>query len=147
MALNKNSLKTEIQTFADTEYSGFDKFPESELDAAQAFADALKIYATSIVPASTTVSAASSAMISALGTLSISEFQSALTTFASTVGGGMAPAYTATPPSTTIDFSTVTSKDGENAEDSINELVNVIDTWMKTGTATPSAGGSPIPWS
>lgn len=145
MALNKSILKTEIRKYADKEYSRFEEFPEDEKESAKSFSEAMYEYSKNIGPASKTVKVASETMATDLGDLSISSFISAFTSFATEVASGMAPEYTAVPPPNPIDFSSV-SDTTNDAEKRIGEISNIVDSWLKTGTATPSGGGPTINW-
>jgi hypothetical protein len=119
---------------------------------AQQWADAVEAYATAIVPASTTVSTAASALKSdlevafavPLGAAPLME--TAFATFATTVGTGMAPAFTATPPPGPVGFATQFALFPATHALAATALTNLIDAWAKTGTATPSGGGSPQNW-
>lgn len=110
-------------------------------------------YAAAIIPASTTISAAASTLSGALNTAFATEaaaaaMESAFAAFAVTVGGGMAPAFVATPPPAPVGFATLLVPPfPETHEAGATAMKNAIDAWMKTGTATPSGGGSPVPWS
>lgn len=118
----------------------------------QQWGDAMSAYASGIVPASTTVSAAaatlSTALTAAFATGSaIALMDTAFLAFAVTVGAGMAPAFVATPPAAPPSFGVVFAvlyPTHALAADAIGAL---IDVWMKTGTATPSGGGAPVLWS
>lgn len=119
----------------------------------QQWADAMQAYATGIVPASTTVTTAAATLASDLAAAfaladAIPSMETAFATFAATVGLGMAPAFTAVPPPGAAGFAAqfggghpVTHADAASA------ISGIIDTWMRTGTATPSGGGAPVPWS
>jgi hypothetical protein len=74
--------------------------------------------------------------------------ETAFTAFATAVGTGMAPAFVAVPPAGLVGFA---AQFGGAMPDTHAEagdvIATMIDTWMKTGTATPSAGGAAVLWS
>ena len=122
------------------------------LDCAALWADTITAYAAAVVPPSTTSAAAGSALqaslASAFATLAAAPLMDiALTTFAATLGAGMAPAFVAVPPPAPIGFATLFAEPyPSTAEAFAVKLSTAVDTWMRTGTATPSIGGSPVPW-
>lgn len=122
-------------------------------ECAEAWASAIGSYASSVVPASTTVAAAQSALtgllLAAFQTTNAAPLmESAFTAFALTVGGGMAPAFVAVPPPAPVGFATkFTGPNPTTHAEAGQSLGTLIDTWMRTGTATPSAGGPSVPWS
>lgn len=118
---------------------------------AQAWADAMGSYAAAVVPPSTTVVAAAAALSSALATAFASEsaaaaVDAAFLAFATSVGGGMA-GFVAAPPPAPPGFATGLQASQPSHEDAAEFWASLIDTWMKTGTATPISGGSPVNWS
>lgn len=128
--------------------------PEATAAAcAQKWADAMKSYATSIVPASTTVNAASAALSTALagafGSLhepyGIAAMETAFTAFATAVGGGMA-GFTPTPPTGPVGFAGQFEDHPETHAAAATAIAGIIDTWMRTGTATPPSGPA-VTWS
>ena len=118
---------------------------------AQQWADAMKEYASAIVPASTAVNAAAAALKTALeGAFAAGAappgMETAFATFATSVGAGMAPAFVATPPSGPVGFATQFAKPfPATHEAAATALSGLINTWMKSGTATPP-GGTPVNW-
>lgn len=122
-------------------------------DCATQWADAMKEYASAVVPASTTVEAAADALETALAAAfalpaAAASMESAFAAFALAVGGGMAPAFTATPPPGPVGFATqFASAFPATHALAATALSGLINTWMKTGTATPTAGGAPVNWS
>lgn len=127
--------------------------PATVAECADAWAAAVGAYASGVVPASATVAAAQAALAGAL----LSAFQTpaaaapmeaAFTAFATTVGAGMAPAFVATPPPSPVGIATLSAPPHpETHAAAANKYATAIDVWMKTGTATPSVGGAPVPWS
>ncbi len=127
--------------------------PETAAECAEAWAAAMVDYAGSVLPASTTVSGAEVALAGALTTAfespaAAAGMESAFASFATTVASGMAPAFTGTPPAGPVGFAAQFAgpKPATHADAGV-DISDLIDLWMKTGTATPSGGGSPVNWS
>jgi hypothetical protein len=73
--------------------------------------------------------------------------ETAFATFATALATGMAPAFVAVPPPAPIGFATLFAKPYPTTHAAAAQAVSdAIDVWMKTGTATPAAGGSPQNW-
>jgi hypothetical protein len=110
-------------------------------ECAQAWADAVGIYAAGLLPASTTVSAATAALVTPLEDAFVSmfpatDFDAAFTTFAATVATGMLPLFTGVPPPEALGVATQLSVTQETHAAAAAAFASLIDTWMKTGTAT-----------
>lgn len=108
-------------------------------------------YASSIVPASTTVSSAASALASALasgfgGAAAAGAAETAFAAFAATVGLGMAPGFTATPPPGPVGFVAQMAIPQTTHAGAATAFAGLIDTWMRSGTAVPSGGGPSVNW-
>jgi hypothetical protein len=118
---------------------------------AQQWANAMQSYAAAIVPASTTVTGAASALSSSLASAFLladasSAVDAAFETFAASVGSGMA-SFTATPPPAPPGFASAMGTLYSDNAAAAAAWASRIDTWMRTGTATPLPSGSPVPWS
>jgi hypothetical protein len=73
--------------------------------------------------------------------------ESAFLTFATTVGAGMT-GYTPTPPPAPVGFAAhFSAPHPESHAEAAASIAPLIDTWLRTGTATPLPSGTPIPWS
>lgn len=73
--------------------------------------------------------------------------EAAFAAFAATVGSGMT-GFVATPPPSPVGFATQFALPPPATHAEAGEAIaSLVDTWLKTGTATPSGGGSPSPWS
>lgn len=122
-------------------------------DCAQLWADAVKDYAASVVPPSTSLAVAASALEAAFTTVfaapaAVSGLESAFTAFGASLGLGMAPAFVAVGPPGPVGFATLFTQPYPSTHAAAAAAVSgAIDTWMRTGTATPAAGGGPTPWS
>lgn len=117
---------------------------------AQQWADAMEDYATAIIPASTTVAAAAATLKTALEVAfalpaAAASMETAFTAFATAVGGGMAPAFVGTPPANPVGFATQFTLFPATHELAATAISGLIDTWMKTGIATPPSGPA-VPW-
>lgn len=127
--------------------------PSSVEQAAAEWAQAMATYAAGIVPASTTIPAAATALQSALATAftqrpAASSMETAFTAFAAAVGAGMAPAFVATPPPGNVGFAAQFGAGNlDSHAEAASQVAGIIDDWMKTGTAVPSAGGGEVDWS
>lgn len=118
------------------------------------WAEAMRQYSANVIPASTTVDAASSALETELMAAFIlqveasTEMELAFANFANAIATGMLPAYVGTPPPGIVGFLNLFTMDfPETWAEGAQRFATAIDNWMKTGTATPSGGGSPINWS
>jgi hypothetical protein len=146
MPLSAPGLQSDLESL-------FASPPATVAECGQAWADAVGAYASGVVPASTTVSAAQAtlagALASAFGTEdAASPMDAAFQAFATTVGTGMAPAFVATPPPSPVGFATLFAPPfPETHAAAAQKYATAIDTWARTGTATPSGGGAPVPWS
>ncbi|MCA9610257.1 MAG: hypothetical protein KC619_31895 [Myxococcales bacterium] len=146
MALLLSALSSGLETAAASP-------PETVADAAGAWADAMQAYAAGVTPASTTVAAAAATLETALTAAfanrpdAASAMELAFTAFATTVGGGMA-GYTPTPPPGPVGFAArfAAASPATHAA-AAAAMAGIIDTWMRTGSATPSGGGAPVAWS
>lgn len=146
MPLLPTTLKQQLQALSE--------HPGSTIaDCAKQWSDAVQAYAVGIVPPSTTVAVAAGALqgqlTSAFATLAAAPLMDqAFTAFALAVGGGMAPAFVAVPPPAPLGFATLFAEPYPSTAEAFAERMGTaIDLWMRTGTATPSIGGSPVPWS
>jgi hypothetical protein len=144
MPLDASGLNDDIEALAAT--------PAADIaGCAGQWADAVQAFAASIVPASTTVAAAAATLEGALATAFAASaaapgMESAFAAFAATVGTGMAPAFVATPPAGQVGFATQFLAQPATHALAAAAISGLIDTWMKTGSATPSGGGAPVPW-
>lgn len=123
----------------------------SRAACAQEWADALQSYAAGIVPASSTVAAAATTLAGALATAFASPsaatpFDVAITAFATTVGSGMA-GFTPVPPPAPLGIAAQLAVTQSTHAAAAAAFATKIDTWMRTGTATPLPSGSPVNWS
>jgi hypothetical protein len=144
MTLDASALATALQAIGPQ---------ATTADAAQAWALAVKSYATglSVPGTSTAVTAAATALQSSLATAfgnasAAAAMETAFTTFGAAVGVGMAPPFVATPPSGAVGFATLFSTVRASANDAATAIAGAIHTWMKTSTAVPVAGGPAVHW-
>jgi hypothetical protein len=121
---------------------------------ASAWAQAIGGYASSVLPASTTVSTAQVTLESALAGAFASPaaaplMEVAMLAFGATVGIGMLPAFVAVPPAVPVGFVTffATQPPPSTHEEAGAQLAALIDTWMRTGTANTVIPTTPVPWS
>lgn len=133
--------------------STFANPPETAQQCAQAWANAMQAYAAAIVPPSTTVAAATSALSTALAVAftqrpsGAAAMENAFAAFAVSLGGGMA-GYVAVPPVAPIGFASLFATHPATHAEAAQRLTSAIDSWMRTGTATLIAPpGTVVPWS
>lgn len=146
MPLNAAGLQTDLTSLAASP-------PPSIAGCAAAWASAMQSYAAGVVPPSTAVAAAASTLQAALASAFATPaaapgMENAFKTFATTVGGGMAPAFVATPPAGAVGFAAQFALAHPATHSAAAAALRTkIDTWMRTGTAVPSGGGAAAPWS
>jgi hypothetical protein len=146
MSLVKSTLKTElVDTFTD--------FGADIPSCAAKWADAIAAYFSPVVPPSANVAAAKGTLQTQLAAAfalpsAATAMDAAFTAFALTVGGGMAPTFVAVPPPLPVGWALLFAEPYPASADAAAEKIStVLDAWARTGTATPSIGGSPSPWS
>jgi len=143
MALVKSVLVLGLNTIFNPETT-----PDNREGCASGWANAMSLYASGIIPASTTVTIAASSLEAGLNTAfdawweagSQDEFtcdllENAFANFALLLGAGMLAGsqYQATPPPGLLNLCSL-----GNATDyttAIDNFATKIDTWMRTGTA------------
>ena len=147
MPLNPSSLQSSLQSL-------FASPPGTRAACGQAWADAVKGYAASIVPASTTVNAAASTLASSLASAfaapsAASGFDAAFAAFATTVGTGMAAAgFTGTHPASPLNVASLLSSTRPTHAAAAAAFSSLIDAWFRTGLATLIAPpNTVVPWS
>ncbi len=133
----------------------FEGFPKNIQESAIRWGDCVNSYAANVTPVSTTSEAAKLSFISAMQSVNVNAgnglilFNNALVSYALTLAGGMVGGgFIGTPPPVppTIQVIAPIGLGGGTSEAIANMLASIIDIWFKTGTATPSSGGSPILW-
>ena len=139
MPLNPSSLQSSLQSL-------FASPPGTRAACGQAWADAVKGYAASIVPASTLASSLASAFAAPSAA---SGFDAAFAAFATTVGTGMAAAgFTGTPPASPLNVASLLSSTRPTHAAAAAAFSSLIDAWFRTGLATLIAPpNTVVPWS
>ena len=137
--------------------SGFASGATTFAAAAMSWANAISSGTASIVPPSTTVSAAATALQGQLATAfasnssppySIPAMEAAFTAFGAAVGLGMLPLYAAVPPAGPVGFSSLFSSTYSTHSDAAQAISDAIVTWLQTGTASLVAPpNTVVPWS
>jgi hypothetical protein len=151
MPLNPQILIDGFRAISDTQYSGFEGFPESIEEASQRYAEVMGQYISGLFPVTTGIPIATGRFINELSQTTLESqdgllrFTEALTEFATMINGTLT-GYTSVPPIGVVDISDFNDILG-TAEEMATEFATRIDTWIRTGIATPSGGGSPINWS
>lgn len=144
MPLNPVSLQSALEDLFATP-------PLTAAECAQAWGNAVGSYAAGVIPASTTASAAATTLTAALESAfgasdAAPDFDAAFMTFATTVAGGMLPAFTGTPPAAALDVSTLLSATQPTHAAAAGAFASHIDAWMKTGTAVSVPPGVSVMW-
>lgn len=126
--------------------------PPDAAGCAQGWADAVGAYAAGIVPPSTAVSSAKSALAGALATAfaspnAIPAMETAFTAFAASVGLGMA-GFAPIPPPAPVGFAAQFGGPAPATHAAAaSAIAALIDTWMRTGSATLVAPPNTLtPW-
>jgi hypothetical protein len=112
---------------------------ECDSACAAAWADAMKAYASDVVPPSTTVEAAAATLEGALPAAfkgAPATMETAFAAFALTVAGGMAPTFTGVPPAGPVGFAALLAAVVTDRSAAAAAFAAKIDTWFRTGTAT-----------
>ena len=127
--------------------------PATIAQCAQAWADATSSYASAIVPPSTTVAAAGATLSTALAAAfalpsAAAAMDAAFLAFATAVGLGMA-GYTPVPPPAPLGVAAqIAGPKPTTHAAAATAFATLIDTWMRTGTATLIAPPfTVLPWS
>ena len=157
MSLNPQILKTEIRKFTDPNFAQFASWPENIMDSARRFANAIGLYASTVIPPSTTVEAAKVAFIGIFVNIVGEPVENgpillpqAFQSFCVALGGGMAPAFVAVPPIWTgNEFRSlqILGEGGASAEQCADLFANIVDVKFRSGTATNTSSGVVVPWS
>ena len=135
MPLLKAALNQGLPAAEDAPY------PDSVAAAANAWATAVQGWAAGILPPSTTVAAAVSALEPQLVAAFSSgdaagPMDSAFVSFAVVLGAGMLPAYLATPPAGPPGFASIFAQPApETRAEGVERVAALLDSWMRTGTA------------
>ena len=147
MALVKSQLANDLQAI-------FDDPPGDSSEAANLWGSAVGSYGSAVTPATVTGSDAQAALTGALVAAfadpnvdAAPAMETAFTAYGAAIGGGMAPAFVAVPPAGPVGWASLFENTTDNTSQAANDVADAVDTWMKTGTATPSAGGAPVNWS
>lgn len=146
MPINGPGMKSALQT-------GFSSGATTYAAAANSWGDAVQTGTASIIPASTTVAAAATTLKTALAAAfaasnAVPGMVTAFTAFAVTVAAGQLPLYTGVPPASPIDFASIFSSPRDSHSDAAQAVSDLIETWLKTGSATLVAPpNTVVPWS
>ena len=137
--IDPNILKRELSKFWDEDLSEFQAYPESFNMFADKFSNALNLYLTSLVPISTTLSAACSSFSSRLKltqSLDNGSLESALNLFLDVLISGMLPLYICAPIYlTSLEDIWMLGIEGDTSINILNKLCARIDMWIKSQVA------------
>ena len=153
MALIPSLLTDRFNVFFDPQSDDFNGFPSASQQAANLWADALNAYASQVIPVSTTSEPARLAMLTSLSDININQqngrivLPQAFAAYATQLATGMTT-FTGVPPLISINFDPVYALGllGGSSSEVLSLLVNIIDTWFRTGTAIPPVGAA-VFWS
>jgi hypothetical protein len=134
MPLDPTALQSALETL-------FSDPPPTAADCASAWASAARDHAVSVVPSSTSVATASTALEGALASAfaapdAVAPFDAAFASFAAAVGVGMAPAFAAVPPPAPLNVASLLAAPAATHAAAAASFAALIDAWMRTGTAT-----------
>lgn len=130
----------------------FERPGETVADCAAKWAGAISTYFAAIAPPSSSQVAARAALQAQLAAAfalpnAIPGMTTAMTAYAAALGAGMAPAFAAVPPPVPFTWVALLAPPyPETAALAAKKIASAMDTWARTGTATP-VSGSPVPWS
>lgn len=137
--IDPNILKRELSKFWDEDLSEFQAYPESFNMFADKFSNALNLYLTSLVPISTTLSAACSSFSNQLKltqSLDNGSLESALNLFLDVLISGMLPSYICAPIYlTSLEDIWTLGIEGDTSINILNKLCARIDMWIKSQVA------------
>lgn len=149
MPLVKATLKSSLQNLCDNKGADVSS-------CAQLWASAVGGYGAAVVPATTAATVAQTTLQGALASAfplrpdCAAALETAFLAYATTLGAGMiGPGFSAfVPPAAPVGFASLFAgaKPATNAE-AADAFASAIDTWLKTGTATPIPSGPPVTWS
>lgn len=130
-------------------------YPATIAAAAQEWASAVQAFAAGLVPPSTTVAAATSALQAALQLAFTSSncaalMDAAFQQFAVAVAAGQAPTFTGVPPPSPVGFATIFAQQPapSTRAEGVARVASKIDAWMRTGLASMVAPPKTVqPWS
>lgn len=154
MPLLQPTLVQEVLKLVDQNNPQFLGFPPTLQGAAVNWGNAVAFYASTIVPVSATISAAQAAFVARLNQINLTTqngqemFHLAFIDFAVALAPGMA-GFVAVPPVAILNLYPIfaSTLNHQNVQAFANEFATTVDTWFRTGTATPVSGGPVIPWS
>ncbi len=146
MVLALSTLKDQLEPL-------FAAPPPTAAECGQAWADAMQAYAVAVVPPSAAVAAAAAALSTQLGAAfatpaAVVAVEAAFTTFAASVGLGMA-GYVPVPPPAPVGFAAqIAGPHPETHADAADQFGDMIHAWFTTGTAALiSPPSPPVTWS
>lgn len=152
MIASVDDIKNAMRAFSDEGYSGFRGFPNTFSKAISDWADLADIALSDVIPASNTQKEARAAFEAQMSTLSdkvdgVLLLQNAFLSYAIALAPGMViSSYTGTPPIGPPPIKATLGAPTMDAEGVAFRIATVINTWAKSGTAIPVAGGPPINW-
>jgi hypothetical protein len=151
MPLSKDFLKKEIIKITDSNDPTHEGFPNDLQEASVRWSNAINLYASQIIPVSTTSESARvslQAHLMTVPTLGEQGFINGLIAYSTVLATGMLPTFNGVippiPPVLTPAF--VIGFNGGSSEDVAEQMSNIIDIWFKTGTAINISSGVVTNW-
>jgi hypothetical protein len=153
--LNPTLLKTQLSKFMDSEDVTFTGFPQTTIQSATLWADALEAYVLTITPPvqPSVVTSAKGAFITSFNAQILAKnvlagLPLSITSFASALVPGFLPLFIATPPVTPLILLPAYNIGllGGTAKDVLDIMCPIIDTWFKTGIAVNQNTGVTTTW-
>lgn len=129
-------------------------YPATRTACANAWGDAVQSWMVGVIPASTTVAAATVTLKTALDAAfaapaAAALMETAFAAFAGTVAAGMlAGGWAAAPPVAPVNIAAVFALPAPTTrQEGVNRVATALDTWARTALATPTLGGPAVNWS
>lgn len=153
MPLIKENLVHELKKIMDSSYPEYENFPNKG-EVSIRWTEAIHTYAKDVIPAvvPTSQEIAKSTLLSSWQALEVDAliaFPAGLTAYTLSLGLGMQPTFTATPPPTPIVLIPVFTLGlaGGSGAQCAEMMAELIHQWFKTGIAINNSSGATIPWS
>lgn len=157
MPLVSSTLEAEIVKIIDKDDTTFQGFPSDNVEVAQRWSDAVNAYALSVAPPSVNATTATGLMETALLPINsntptgLTTFCAGILAYATSLGLGMQPTFTATPPPAPLEplLTPVMASGFAGASASViaTQMATIIDGWYKTGIAVNNSTSVSVPWS
>ena len=149
MPLDTATLKTDLEALFATPSIVATTLATQWSDAFEAWAGTVTPVTSAATAAAATLNTALIPIFATVGVpaTKLAAMDTAFAAFANAIGLGMAPAFTPVSPPLTPGFVAEAAPPFPTTHLAASiKWGDFYDTWFKTGEATPSGGGSPVPW-